>query len=405
MQQPIPFTPTAEDYKDFYGDEEPGSWATIDHETGEIVDENTALAQLDSAWHALAQVRTVQEALDVSNRAAAVAYYLKRSNAELGVQNKAAAVRTLSKYKAARMLEAMPKQGPGEYQQRDQPDPVAPTLSSLGITKSEATQLRALGELDEGEIAEYIKDTDEKGKEITVAGAVKLGNRKKSDRKRRDAEQQAQAEPIKPLIAQGSWSEWLPEQPDCDLLITDPPYSTDVDDIDVFAAEWLPIALSAVRPTGRAYVCIGAYPQEIRAYLNADRAGMELKQILVWEYRNATVRQPSHDYIQNWQAILYFQGPEAPPLQAPDTNEQFCVQNISAPDGRRGERYHAWQKPDELAERLIRHSTQPGDLVLDPFAGTGTFMLAATRLGRVARGCDIDESMLAIAAQRGCDIE
>jgi DNA modification methylase len=160
--------------------------------------------------------------------------------------------------------------------------------------------------------------------------------------------------------------------------------------------------LATVKPTGRAYVCIGSYPDELAAYLAADRAHMTLAQILIWTYRNATNRQPKHDYILNYQTILYFRGPDAPPLDAPDTVEQFAVQDINAPDGRLGNRYHTWQKPDELAERLIRHSTQPGDLVLDPFNGTGTFVLAAARLGRIGRGCDTDPDMLAIAVERGC---
>lgn len=399
--QTSPFAPV--DYSDPFGDE---SGEVIDYATGEIVDEQTALIQLDQAWHALSEVRTVRDALDLSDRAAAVAYYLKRSGAELGVQNKAAAVRLLSEYKAGRMLKEIPK-NKGDLLRGNTvlPRDETPTLFDLGLTKMQSSRLQTLAELDEGEVQEYISETAEKAKEVTTAGAVKLGNRKKTERKRSQVEAAAQAAPNRPIVTQASWSEWLPEQPDCDLLLTDPPYSTDIDDIHAFAAEWLPLALGAVRPTGRAYVCIGAYPDEVRAYLNADHAGMTLVQILVWEYRNATVKQPKYDYIQNWQAILYFRGPKAPELDALDTNEQFCVQNINAPDGRRGERYHAWQKPDELAERLIRHSTKPGDLVLDPFAGTGTFLLAATRLGRTGRGCDIDEQMLGIAAQRGCELE
>ena len=56
----------------------------------------------------------------------------------------------------------------------------------------------------------------------------------------------------------------------------------------------------------------------------------------------------------------------------------------------------------EIAERFVRHSTKPGELVLDPFAGTGTHLLAAAKLGRVAHGCDINQSMLDIAIKRGC---
>jgi hypothetical protein len=179
---------------------------------------------------------------------------------------------------------------------------------------------------------------------------------------------------------------------------------TDVDDIAAFAAEWLPLALAKVKPTGRAYVCIGAYPEELRAYLAAASTvpAMILANILVWTYRNTLGPSPTLDYKQNWQAILYFRGPDAAPLNCPVMTEQFSVQDINAPDGRMGDRYHTWQKPDELAERLIRHATNPGDLVLDPFAGTGTFILMASRLGREGRGCDSDLSMIETAVQRGC---
>lgn len=217
-------------------------------------------------------------------------------------------------------------------------------------------------------------------------------------------EAQAQAAPSKPRLHLASWEDWLPAQSLCDLLITDPPYSTDVEDIEAFAQAWLPLALSKIRPTGRAYVCIGAYPRELRAYLNVQ-ACWPVQQILVWSYRNTLGPSPTHAYKQNWQAVLSFCGPEAPKLDCPLLTEQFSAQEINAPDGRQGERYHAWQKPDELAERLIRHATRPGDRVYDVFSGTGTFLLAAQRLGRLGLGCDNSEEMLLLAEKRGCAIE
>lgn len=210
----------------------------------------------------------------------------------------------------------------------------------------------------------------------------------------------------KPVVTLQGWADWLVDK-ECDLLFTDPPYMTDIDgDIFSFARQWLPPAIQAVRSTGRAYVCVGAYPEELSAYIQAsENLPIKLRNILVWAYQNTLGPSPSHDYKLNWQAILYFCGPDAPPLKCTSMVEQFTVQNISAPDGRQGDRYHEWQKPLELAERIIKHSTEMGQTIIDPFVGTGTFVLAANKLGRIGLGCDIDETALDIACKRGCKRE
>lgn len=189
----------------------------------------------------------------------------------------------------------------------------------------------------------------------------------------------------------------------CDLLLTDPPYSTDVTDIEEFVDLWLYRTLEGVKDTGFAYIFIGAYPEEVRAYLNAKTPDhIRLEQILVWTYKNTLGQNPKDRYKLNYQNCLFYRGINAPMLDCPLTAEQWAVQEINAPDGRQGDRYHAWQKPMEIAERFIRHSTKEGDRVYDPFACTGTFLLAAAKLGRKAYGCEIDENNAKIAIERGC---
>jgi site-specific DNA-methyltransferase (adenine-specific) len=56
--------------------------------------------------------------------------------------------------------------------------------------------------------------------------------------------------------------------------------------------------------------------------------------------------------------------------------------------------------PLELAARAIRLSTWPGEVVLDPFCGTGTTLLAARLLGRRAVGIEISERYCELAASR-----
>jgi hypothetical protein len=215
---------------------------------------------------------------------------------------------------------------------------------------------------------------------------------------------------IKPQVDLCSYDEWLPEMEQADLLLTDPPYQTDLEefglgDVYSFAHRWLPIAFDKLKPTARAYICVGAYPNELAAYLSvAENVPFRLANILVWTYQNTIGVLPTHDYKLNWQAVLHFVGPDAPPLRGKELVDRFTVMSINAPDGRQGDRYHEWQKPLELADKFIKHATEEGDLVLDPFVGSGTFPLAANRLGRRGFGCDIAEMALDIAQKRGCEI-
>jgi site-specific DNA-methyltransferase (adenine-specific) len=65
---------------------------------------------------------------------------------------------------------------------------------------------------------------------------------------------------------------------------------------------------------------------------------------------------------------------------------------------------HPCQLPVHLLERLILMTTDVGDIVLDPFIGTGTSAIAAKRLGRKYIGIDIDDKYVAISREKLGDI-
>ena len=262
-----------------------------------------------------------------------------------------------------------------------------PTLAELGLTKNESSRAQLLANLPEEKFKKI-----ETGK-ITIPKAIK---EIKIEQAKKKVESEYMNEEIKPIIYPVSNDECDVK---CDLLITDPPYMTDIEDINEFA-KWLPEKLKLVKETGFAFVFIGAYPRELQAYLNVAMPD----QVLVWTYKNTLGQNPKDKYKLNWQAILFYRMPKAPALNCPLTSEQWAVQEVNAPDGRLGDRYHTWQKPMELAERLIRHTTKKDDVVLDPFSGTGTFLLAASKLGRKAIGYEKDPQMIEIAKRRGCEI-
>lgn len=191
-----------------------------------------------------------------------------------------------------------------------------------------------------------------------------------------------------------------------DAIITDPPYMTDVEDIELFVNEWLPLAISKTKKQGRLYICTGPYPKEIQAYLNVllSQDKYTVDNPLIWAYKNTLGQTPKMKYNLNYQMIWHLYSSESPELDTGITNHMFSVQEINAPDGRQGNRLHTWQKPDELANRLIVQGTKENDLVVDCFACTGTFLLAASKYNRTALGCDNNLDNLKIAEERGCEI-
>lgn len=64
------------------------------------------------------------------------------------------------------------------------------------------------------------------------------------------------------------------------------------------------------------------------------------------------------------------------------------------------ERFHPTQKPLDLIEWIVQYWSFEGDLVLDPFIGSGTTAIAAKRLGRNYFGCDISQEYVELAQQQ-----
>ena len=235
--------------------------------------------------------------------------------------------------------------------------------------------------------------------DLSVPKAIAKYNQRVNTEQRKEREkEEVKAKEAAPKIIPFDCLSVIDRIEDIDLLITDPPYFTDGDFTEHIAAY-----LRKVKPTGQAYVFAGADPNEVRAYLNMDSGHMKLVQMIVWNYNNTGQRQPNERYTSNYQVAFYFRGPDAPQINKPaDGKEQYACQTINAPDARRNERYHKWQKPDELIRRLISNSSKPGDFVFDPFAGSGTHLVVGAKLGRTAKGCEVDPAAIEICKQRGC---
>jgi DNA modification methylase len=65
-----------------------------------------------------------------------------------------------------------------------------------------------------------------------------------------------------------------------------------------------------------------------------------------------------------------------------------------------GNKNHSAAFPEELPAWFIKLFTAPGDIVLDPFLGSGTTIVAALRLGRTAIGIELRREYVSLAHQR-----
>ena len=91
------------------------------------------------------------------------------------------------------------------------------------------------------------------------------------------------------------------------------------------------------------------------------------------------------------------------PLQG---NPVSDVWNISALNGQERERLpYPTQKPESILERVIKASSNEGDLVLDFFAGSGTTLAVAEKLGRRWIGCDLSRYAIQVTRKRMLEID
>ena len=191
------------------------------------------------------------------------------------------------------------------------------------------------------------------------------------------------------------------------LMVTDPPYGVHYDGGAVNAVKreklagdestdvFLPALLIAAdnMPTGAWYVWHAG--RCARPVLEAiDAAGYDVRALLIWNKLKPHYGAPSAHYCQKHEPCLYavrgnadFTGP----------SNEVTVWDIDQPT--RNE-LHPTQKPLECMARAIRNHGKPGAIVYEPFAGSGTTMVACENLQRKCRGIEISPDYCAVILER-----
>jgi DNA modification methylase len=114
-----------------------------------------------------------------------------------------------------------------------------------------------------------------------------------------------------------------------------------------------------------------------------ESSGMRLQNWAVWDKGNAG--QGEHLRTQHETILHYCKGVGR---HGEDAGKFGNV--LAFPRVHHTAKVHPTEKPIPLLERLIRVGSLPGEIVLDPFAGTGPTYVAARRCGRICYGAELD---------------
>jgi site-specific DNA-methyltransferase (adenine-specific) len=206
-------------------------------------------------------------------------------------------------------------------------------------------------------------------------------------------------------IIKGDCREILPQLPaeSVDLLLTDPPYGMRyrssagsrpiVGDGDLaWFRPFIREAYRVLKPNTHAYVFCNEYGLATFRTEMAD-AGFKVKRLLVWVKDQHTAGDLGGDYANRTEYLLFGHKGRRFLNGHRDANVLFFKRA-----GRK--RDHPTEKPEEMLRYLIAKSSAPGELVLDPFAGSGTTCRAAKDLGRRYLGIEIDPKYAEIARRR-----
>ena len=182
---------------------------------------------------------------------------------------------------------------------------------------------------------------------------------------------------------------------------------------DSFSEAWLAAARRLLKPEGTLWV--------IGSYHNIFRVGARLQDLGYWILNDVVWRKTNP--MPNFRGRRFTNAHETMIWCAKDREARYRFnydamkslnddlqmrsdwllpicnggERLKDRDGRKA---HPTQKPEALLHRVILASTQPGDLVLDPFFGTGTTGVVAKRLGRSYIGIERDRGYIAVAEKR-----
>ncbi len=252
----------------------------------------------------------------------------------------------------------------------------------------------------------------------------------------------------------GDSIEWLKllEDESVDMIFADPPYNIKKADWDTFESqeqyikfsiEWIEQAARVLKPTGTLFVC--GFSEILADIKHPASKYFKSCRWIIWNYKNKanlgkdwgrshesimhfrktknftfnidniripysehTLKYPSHpqaatsQYSSNGQNDNTLWEPNPLGAKPKDVLEipQDIIEVPTTCNGMHEKTPHPTQKPEELLRKLILASSNEGDIILDPFCGSGTTPVCAQQLNRKWMACDLSAEYLDWAVNR-----
>lgn len=204
-----------------------------------------------------------------------------------------------------------------------------------------------------------------------------------------------------------------------DLIVTDPPYKTitggDSNGANserpkgmlsgnrklfkyqtVKISTWMPEVYRVLKENSHCYIFTNSL--NLQEMMNeATKSGFKLHNVLVWEKNNCT---PSQYYMKNCEYILFLRKGKAKWIK--NIGESKTVHKFN---NIIGNKLHPTEKPVDLLEYYILNSSNDGDVVLDPFMGSGSTGVACLKNDRNFIGIELEEDYFKIAEKRILEVQ
>jgi site-specific DNA-methyltransferase (adenine-specific) len=214
----------------------------------------------------------------------------------------------------------------------------------------------------------------------------------------------------------GRWQDALADVTECDVVMCDPPYSDGTHENYLSGSGKQKIdGYSAFGITDRIELCewvaevcrwwaifFGDYETNATYMREMDRLGWLSFRPVIWTKRGAAPRMSGDGPASQVEYISISRRrgklPSEEPSKRSGSRPGWYITGLAPPS----ERFHGFvgQKPVALMSALIRDYTLPGDLIVDPFCGSGTTAIAAREMGRSCITSEMDPNTYKKAKQR-----